>query len=231
MKTFKLLGLLLTYPKEQLQEVVGSFTSVFADEGMLSNKQIKSLQPLLEDYANNDLIKLQEGYVNTFDRSRNHSLYLFEHIHGESRDRGAAMVDMKDMYAAKGLDISSNELPDYLPLFLEYLSWCELDEALELLADGIDVIATIGAHLKKDKSIYAPIFKVIENLPNVKVDKVKVALAVKNAPKDPETFDELDKEWEEAPAFGGDEADCDSCEVYQTGTDNNSQNLFSGDIQ
>jgi len=124
MKTFKLLGLLLTYPKDQLQAVVGSFTGVFVEEGILTKRQIKSLQPLMDDYANNDLIELQEEYVNTFDRSRNHSLYLFEHIHGESRDRGAAMVDMKEMYATKGLHISSNELPDYLPVFLEYLSYC-----------------------------------------------------------------------------------------------------------
>ncbi len=230
MKTFKLLGLLLTYPKDQLQAVVGSFASVFVEEGLLGKSQIKSLQPLMDDYANNDLIELQEEYVNTFDRSRNHSLYLFEHIHGESRDRGAAMVDMKEMYATKGLHISSNELPDYLPVFLEYLSYCEIDEAIEILADGIDVIATIGAHLRKDKSVYADVFKVIENLPDIKVDKIKVALAVINAPKDPETFDELDKEWEEAPAFGGDEADCNSCENHQQNSEN-SQNIFSGDIQ
>jgi hypothetical protein len=71
---------------------------------------------------------------------------------------------------------------------------------------------------------------VIENLPDIKVDKIKVALAVINAPKDPETFDELDKEWEETPAFGGDEADCNSCENYQQNNEN-SQNIFSGDIQ
>jgi nitrate reductase delta subunit len=230
MKTFKLLGLLLTYPKDQLQAVVGSFAGVFVEEGILSKRQIKSLQPLMDDYANNDLIELQEEYVNTFDRSRNHSLYLFEHIHGESRDRGAAMVDMKEMYAAKGLHISSNELPDYLPVFLEYLSYCEIEEAIEILADGIDVVATIGAHLRKNKSVYAAVFKVIENLPDIKVDKIKVALAVINAPKDPETFDELDKEWEETPAFGGDEADCNSCENYQQNNEN-SQNIFSGDIQ
>jgi nitrate reductase delta subunit len=140
------------------------------------------------------------------------------------------MVDMKEMYATKGLHISSNELPDYLPVFLEYLSYCEIGEAIEILADGIDVIATIGAHLRKAKSVYAAVFKVIENLPAIKVDKIKVALAVINAPKDPETFDELDKEWEEVPAFGGDEADCNSCENYQQNSEN-SQNIFSGDIQ
>jgi len=230
MKTFKLLGLLLTYPKDQLQAVVGSFAGVFVEEGVLTKRQIKSLQPLMDDYANNDLIELQEEYVNTFDRSRNHSLYLFEHIHGESRDRGAAMVDMKEMYATKGLFINSNELPDYLPVFMEYLSNCEIEEALEILADGIDVIATIGAHLKKSGSVYAAVFKVIENLPDIKVDKVKVTLALINAPKDPETFDELDKEWEESPAFGGDEDDCSSCESYQKSSEN-SQNLFSGDIR
>ena len=194
MKTFTLLGLLLTYPREPLQEAVGSFTELFESEDLLTKTQIESLQPLLNDYANEDLITLQEGYVNTFDRGRNHCLHLFEHIHGESRDRGVAMVDMMEMYATKGLNISSNELPDYLPVFLEYLSFCELEEAIELLADAIDVIATIGAHLEKSESIYTCIFNALENLPKIKVDKKKVALAVKNAQKDPETFDELDKE-------------------------------------
>jgi nitrate reductase delta subunit len=230
MKTFKLLGLLLTYPGEQLQAAAGSFAEVLTDEGLLTKRQIKSLQPLLDDYANNDLISLQEQYVSTFDRSRNHCLYLFEHIHGESRDRGAAMVDMKEMYASKGLDINSNELPDYLPLFLEFLSFCELDEAIEMLADAIDVIATIGMHLDRNKSVYSTIFSALENMPNIDVDKKKVALAVKNAPKDPETFEELDKEWEETPAFGNDETDCNNCGVYQKSGDD-SQNLFSGDIQ
>ena len=230
MKTFKLLGLLLTYPKEPLQEAIGSFTELFESEALLSKPQIESLQPLLTEYANEDLITLQEGYVNTFDRGRNHCLHLFEHIHGESRDRGVAMVDMKEMYASKGLNISSNELPDYLPVFLEYLSFCELDEAIELLADAIDVIATIGAHLEKNKSIYTFIFNALESLPKIKVDKKKVALAVKNAPKDPETFDELDKEWEETPAFDNDETDCSNCNVYKKSNDD-SQNLFSGDIQ
>jgi len=230
MNTFKLLGLLLTYPKEPLQEAVGSFTELFESEDLLTKSQIRSLQPLVDNYANGDLISLQEQYVNTFDRGRNHCLYLFEHIHGESRDRGAAMVDMKDMYAEKGLFISSNELPDYLPLFLEYLSFCELSEAIEMLADAIDVIATIGAHLSKDNSVYSNIFNVLENLPDINVDKKKVALAVKNAPKDPETFDELDKEWEETPAFDNDETDCNTCSVYKQSNDDN-QNLFSGDIQ
>ena len=230
MKTFKLLGLLLTYPSEPLQEAVGSFTQLLESEALLTATQIKSLQALLNDYANEDLITLQEGYVNTFDRGRNHCLHLFEHIHGESRDRGVAMVDMKEMYAGKGLHISSNELPDYLPVFLEYLSFCELDEAVELLADAIDVIATIGAHLEKSESIYTCVFNVLGNLPKINVDKIKVALALKNAPKDPETFDELDKEWEETPAFDNDETDCSNCSVHQKSNDD-SQNLFSGDIQ
>jgi len=230
MKTFQLLGLLLTYPSEPLQEATGSFTELFESEDLLTKSQLRSLQPLLDDYTNGDLISLQEQYVSTFDRGRNHCLHLFEHIHGESRDRGVAMVDMKEMYASKGLDISSNELPDYLPLFLEYLSFCELDEAIELLADAIDVIATIGTHLEKSDSPYTCVFNVLESLPKIKVDKKKVALAVKNAPKDPETFEELDKEWEETPAFDNDETDCSNCSIHQKSNDN-SQNLFSGDIQ
>ena len=230
MQTFKLLGLLLTYPKAPLQAAVGEFEAVFTSEALLTKRQIKSLRPLLKDLADKELMTLQEEYVATFDRSRNHCLYLFEHIHGESRDRGAAMIDMKEMYARKGLNIGSNELPDYLPLFLEYLTYCQLDEAIEMLADAIDVVATIGMHLKKNKSGYASIFSVMENLPKIKVDQKKVAYAVENAPKDPETFEELDDEWEEKPAFGEDSSDCGDCNQLKK-PNSNSQQILSGDIQ
>ena len=81
-----------------------------------------ALDRLLDELATGDLYDLQERYVLLFDRTRSLSLHLFEHVHGESRDRGQAMVDLKALYERHGLLMSSSELPDHLPLFLEFLS-------------------------------------------------------------------------------------------------------------
>ncbi len=219
-KTFKILGLLLTYPEGTLLEASDQLLETLHDEGLLSKKSIKYIMKFLDDQKSKDLMAVQEEYVETFDRGRAHCLHLFEHIHGESRDRGQAMVDLSETYAKKGFLINSAELPDYLPLFLEYLSMCSLKEATDLLGEAIDIISVIGSKLKKRKSIYNIIFKEIENLSFIKPDKIKVSEAVKKAPKDPETFDELDKEWHEAEAFSkeGISSDCRTCPSFSKTT-------------
>ena len=219
MKTFKILGLLLTYPTEDIISVFSELEGILNAEEILPEKHIKHIAQFMKEQGNRDLLEIQEEYVDTFDRGRSHALHLFEHIHGESRDRGPAMVDLIDMYASKGLGIKGNELPDYLPLFLEYLSRCDFKEASSLLGEAIDVIAMIGSKLKKRKSPYADIFIAIEALSAVKPDKVKVTEALENAPKDPETLEELDEEWKEAEAFSGDPiADCNSCNAFPNAT-------------
>ena len=97
---------------------------------------------LLTELANGDLYDLQERYVLLFDRTRSLSLHLFEHVHGESRDRGQAMVDLQEQYARANLEVSAAELPDFLPLFLEYLSTLPAKEACETLEPA-------GAHLRR----------------------------------------------------------------------------------
>jgi nitrate reductase delta subunit len=188
-------------------------------EALLPEKIIKKVETFLTAQKVQDLMAVQEDYVETFDRGRAHCLHLFEHIHGESRDRGQAMVDLSETYAAKGLHIDSSELPDYLPLFMEYLSRCELQDATELLGEAIDVIAVIGAKLKKRKSPYADIFTSIEALSVVKADTEKIKTALREAHKDPETLEELDKQWKEAEAFTGNPlsdvaADSNTCNAF-----------------
>lgn len=220
MKTFKILGLLLTYPKGSLYKASDEITVILRDDAILPEKQIKRIEMFLTRQKNKDLLEMQEEYVETFDRGRAHCLHLFEHIHGESRNRGQAMVDLSDSYASKGLYINNNELPDYLPLFMEYLSRCTFEEASGLLGEAIDVIAMIGAKLKKRKSPYAEMFAAIEALSAVKPDQVKVKEALENAPKDPKTLEELDEEWKEAEAFSGDPlADCSMCNAFPNATE------------
>jgi nitrate reductase delta subunit len=219
MKTFKLLGLLLTYPEGTVYSESNELLQSLRSEALLPEKFIKKVETFLNTQKAQDLMAVQEDYVETFDRGRAHCLHLFEHIHGESRDRGQAMIDLSETYAAKGLYIESGELPDYLPLFMEYLSRCEPQDATELLGEAIDVIAAIGAKLKKCKSPYADIFTSIEVLSAVKADTEKIKTALKEAHKDPETLEELDKQWKEAEVFTGDPltdvaADSNTCNAF-----------------
>lgn len=220
MKSFKALGLLLTYPEGSLYKASEELLSLLRDEAVLPEKSIRKIEKFLTDQKSKDLLEVQEDYVETFDRGRAHCLHLFEHIHGESRDRGQAMVDLSETYATKGMYISGGELPDYLPLFMEYLSLCPFEEASSLLGEAIDVIAMIGAKLKKRQSPYSVIFEAIEVLSAVKPDQVKIKDAVANAPADPETLEELDEEWKEAEAFSGNpKADCGSCNAFPNATE------------
>src|SRR5208337_1433321 len=107
--------------------------AVIEREALALQDERRALHALLEEFKGRDLYDLQERYVQLFDRTRSRSLHLFEHVHGESRDRGQAMIDLKAQYEQHGLSISAAELPDFVPLFLEYLSTLPLAAACELL--------------------------------------------------------------------------------------------------
>ncbi|WP_138380687.1 nitrate reductase molybdenum cofactor assembly chaperone [Luteithermobacter gelatinilyticus] len=212
MRTFKVLGLLLTYPHEELQQHMAEMKTILVDEGLIPEKIRKPLFVFMDDLARHDILSIQEEYVSLFDRGRSHSLYLFEHVHGESRDRGPAMVDLMEYYARQGFRIAANELPDYLPLFLEFLSVSPFAEAQELLGDTVHIIATIGAKMKVKGSSYRHVFRALEALSSVKVDKKIVQQAMDDAAREDTSLEALDREWEEAPAFDGtDTADCNLC--------------------
>jgi len=137
---------------------------VLEEEAGLNGDASTRMAPLFEQLRETSLIALQENYVATFDRNPSHSLHLFEHIHGESRDRGSAMIDLLNEYWKYDFDASSSELPDYVPLFLEFLSLLPVEEALELLGDAVHVLATIGRKLDANGSPYATAFQVLEAL-------------------------------------------------------------------
>lgn len=164
MNIYKILSVLLCYPEQELLD------SAPAIEQCLSELKVDGeyLQPLLKELATKDLISLQENYVQTFDRTPTQSLHLFEHIHGEDRIRGQALVDLMQEYQQAGFELTTNELPDYLPLFLEYLAICDTDKANELLGEAIDVIGCIETKLSINNSIYVGIFKLLESLSPIK---------------------------------------------------------------
>lgn len=164
MKTFKVLSLLLTYPESDWLAALPEMRTALADEAGANGDAARRLAPLFDLLRESPLIALQENYVATFDRNPSHSLHLFEHIHGESRDRGGAMIDLLEEYWKHGFDASAAELPDYVPLFLEFLSLLPEDKALELLGDAVHVLAAIGRRLDANGSPYATAFQVLETL-------------------------------------------------------------------
>ncbi|MDQ7774737.1 MAG: nitrate reductase molybdenum cofactor assembly chaperone [Paracoccus aminovorans] len=205
MKTFKALSLLLTYPTPDLQAAVPAITDVLRAEGLLSPKRIEALAPLLKKLATLDIYDLQERYVLLFDRSRTLSLNLFEHIHGESRDRGGAMVDLLEMYRAGGFDLGSTELPDHLPVLLEYLSTRPLAEAQEVLQGAGHILIALGERLLRRETAYAAVLEALVALAEADpaTEEVETLLAVKD--DDPEDLAALDAVWSEAQVtFGPD---------------------------
>lgn len=212
MKTFKVLGLLMSYPKPEWVAHLDDCSTLLMQEEALPKKHLRSVLAFIEELKTKDIYAVQEEYVATFDRGRSHSLHLFEHIHGESRDRGQAMVNLSDAYEQKGLFIDQAELPDYIPLFLEFLSLCPVDEAIALLGEPIDIIASIATRLNKRGSSYSALFDALVALSRVKPsqDKIKEVMA---QDLEDNSLEALDKEWEEAAAFAGQpgQPDCGSC--------------------
>jgi len=221
MKTFKILGLFLTYPEADLISHLDELADILDAEGLLPARQRKKVRGLARELGSQDIYQAQENYVELFDRGRAHCLQLFEHIHGESRDRGQAMVNLVETYATKGLYVSSGDLPDHLPLFLEYLSLCQFEEAAELLGDAINVIAAIGVKLKKRKASYAVIFEALEALSKAKPDQDMLA-KLREAPLEKVSNEDIDAAWAESAAFDKDDmtsSDCSDCNAFPQATE------------
>lgn len=165
---YQVLSALLQYPEPELIDNLPALCGMLAATPSLH----APLLPLLAYLANTRLIDLQQNYVTTFDRNPSHSLHLFEHIHGESRDRGQAMVDLMEEYKKHGMMMTGDDLPDYVPLFLEFLSQQSEEEAARLLSDAVHVLAHIGRKLAANGSPYAGVFTVLEELSPVAAEEL-----------------------------------------------------------
>ncbi len=203
MKTFKVLSALLSYPDEALQKAAPDLVSVLDEEKLLLSESRASLDALIEEVAQADVYDLQERYVELFDRTRSLSLHLFEHVYGESRDRGQAMIDLKSLYEQNGLSFSTSELPDYLPAFLEFLSTRPLAEARQLLGQPAHIFAALAERLEKRDAPYAAVFRTLEVLAEPAADASLMEVVPEDADTDPNDFAALDAQWEEeAVSFG-----------------------------
>ncbi|MBP6117046.1 MAG: nitrate reductase molybdenum cofactor assembly chaperone [Neisseriaceae bacterium] len=160
---FKLISTLLCYPTDTQQAALADLRAAVATVPVLK-EHASSFDKVLDYLESRELITLQEEYVAYFDRNRSHALYLFEHLHGEDRDRGSAMVDLLEAYRGHGFDISANELPDYLPLLLEFMAQVDETVALSMLSDAIHVINHLGNKLHANHVPYAPLLTILVHL-------------------------------------------------------------------
>ena len=204
-RSLKALSLILSYPTPELQSAMPEIGGVLVSETRLTAAAQRDLRPLVEGLSLRDIYDLQEEYVMLFDRSRTLSLNLFEHVHGESRDRGEAMVSLVETYRQGGFDPISTELPDHLPVLLEFLATRPAPEAREMLADAAHIFATLAKRLERRDSAYGAVFAALRQLSGTMADAQTVALMLGLPEDDPTDLTALDAVWAETEVtFGPD---------------------------
>ena len=196
MLIFKALSVLLSYPSHDMRQALPEIAEVVRATPLLDLQRRSDLVALIDDLGHGELLAVEERYVDLFDRGRALSLHLFEHLHGESRDRGEAMVELKQLYEQAGVELTARELPDYLPVVLEYLSCRELTEAREMLADCAQILMTIGRSLVARRSRYAAVLQALLLIAG------ESPIDIEKVPPVKERIEALDRDWAEQPAFG-----------------------------
>lgn len=204
-RTLKALSLILSYPTRDLQAAMPEIGAVLASDTRLTASLRRSLRPLVEALRDGDIYDLEERFVMLFDRSRTLSLNLFEHVHGESRDRGGAMVSLLETYRDGGFEPATSELPDHLPVLLEFLATRPFAESRETLADAAHIFEALQARLDRRESDYAAAFAALLQLSGTRADSAAVAELLDQPEVDPDDLEALDQVWEESEVrFGPD---------------------------
>jgi nitrate reductase delta subunit len=198
-KILSMLGMLLDYPEPLLIESLSEIRTTVGLHRSLPLTTRVALDRLIDHLSERPLIDLQEDYVETFDRGRATSLYLFEHVHGESRERGQAMVDLLSMYEAKGLFLGRSELPDYLPVFVEFLAHEGPSTARKLLAEIAHIIRQIATTLAERGIPYFAVVAALLPLAGEPHLTVADPPAPVNPPNRIVDGDALDREWTDQP--------------------------------
>ncbi len=208
MKTLKLASVLLDYPSDELWQHRAELLEAAA-AGEVGGRQAELVR-FVADLLALDPLSAQERWLGLFDRGRSMSLLLFEHVHGESRDRGQAMVNLIETYRKGGLELASRELPDYLPLMLEYLSRRPEPEVVDWLSHTRQILGLLAARASERSSPYALLFELLIEIGRGQVDLGAVRRSVADEARD-DTPEAMDQVWEEeAVRFGAEAppADC-----------------------
>ncbi len=219
MNVLKLVSVLLEYPRPELWTHADEVRAATADPTMLTPPQRVAITGFVEQLIALDPMEAEERWLSLFDRGRAMSLLLFEHIHGESRDRGQAMVDLVETYRKNGFEIEARQLPDYLPLVLEYLSTRPSTEIADWLKHIGHILELLAARASERESPYAALFEVLVALANGGVDLALMRRRVAQEARD-DTPEAMDRVWEEEAIRFGPEApgeDCDPVTRLPTG--------------
>jgi nitrate reductase delta subunit len=199
MISFKALGSLLDYPTAELQGALGEVEQALGEERAIPAAELDGVHALIDRLRSADIMDAQEYWIGLFDRSKRLALHLYEHSHGESRDRGQAMVNLALTYRMNGFELAASEMPDYLPLFLEFLSVIPEVHARRYLTDAIDIIEALRIRLEERDSAYAPLLASLVTLAQRDADETEVEAILAGEPEDPKDLEELDREWAEDP--------------------------------
>ncbi len=200
MIALRALAVLLSYPQPEIRLALPDLADVLSTALHIPRADRDALLALIEEIAASDQLDAEERYVDLFDRGRATSLNLFEHLHGDARDRGSAMVELKRMYERAGFTFVSNELPDHLPVLLEYLSERDPAEVTYVLGDCAHIVRSIGEALLRRGSRYAAVPQAILRIAGQPpLDPARAARRPKEQP-------DLDHNWAERPAFEPDAA-------------------------
>jgi nitrate reductase delta subunit len=194
---------LLTYPNEEIYNFLPEVNASLKEEKLLNSDSISGVDAFVDFFNQKPLAFWQEFYVQLFDYSKSASLYLFEHVHGDSKDRGQAMVDLIDLYNENGLQITQPELPDYLPLFLEFLAIQTQLKAGDFLSEVIDIVGFIHRKLDEKDNPYKYLLSAVIQLSKRKPAEARIEKMVSNMPEIT-----IDEAYEEVPVTFGGENPC-----------------------
>jgi len=195
--SLRALAWLLRYPDAELRAALPELIEALRREAALPAGRLDELDLLATRLATRPPLAVEADYVDLFDRGRQTALHLFEHVHGDSRGRGPAMIDLAQTYERAGLRLAAGELPDDLPVVLEFASTQPPPAARAFLAETAHIVRAVFSALVKRNSGYASVLAAVLDLAGEKAEPVLLA-------EEPP----LDESWEEPAAFGGIERGC-----------------------
>jgi nitrate reductase delta subunit len=190
--SLRVLARLLGYPDAELRDHLSELQQALHEERALTPMRISELDALIAQLSGPASLDTEAAYVELFDRGRATSLHLFEHVHGDSRERGPAMIDLAHTYEKAGLFLAEGEMPDFLPVVLEFTSTQPPREAREFLAEMAHIFNAIFAALQQRNSAYAAVLGALLELAGEKPQPVLIA-----------ADEPLDTVWAEPVVFEG----------------------------
>lgn len=207
-KLFKILSVLLTYPEDYITDNLSEIESIVNECKNGNETAVENIFKTMEFYKNHNVDEIQAKYVETFDYSKRHSLNIFEHVHGVSKQRGQAMADLIDVYKKHGMELDVREMPDYIPIFFEFISILDDTERDYYLSQMIEVVSILEHNLGKSDSPWSHIMSACLSLTDVKPEHTADNIVQY------ENMKSLDEAYDEPAAFDNSAlASCGTCDI------------------